>query len=180
MSMDQDVAPEEVKDYTKQIWIGVLAIFIFMVAIIAMQGDRVPLNSEVTTKHILIAFNGADPADRARALDLIQQLRQRLADGESFEKLAAQYSDDPGSASKGGYIGPQPRGTFADNYEKFVWSAPVNTVSDIIQTGFGFHLVVVTDRYISDADGYEKELEKRVLEERANQGSDTPEEKPAE
>jgi len=172
MSLENNDAPEDVKDYTKHIWIGILVAFVLMVAAIAMQGSRVPASSEVTTKHILIGFNRANPADRARALELVQSIRQRILNGESFDRLAEQYSDDPGSATKGGYIGPQPRGTFAENYEKFAWSAPLNELSDIIQTSFGFHLVIVTDRFISGTDQYEKDLERRALEERA--GGATP------
>ena len=167
MSLENEDAPKEVRDYTKLIWIGILVAFVVMIAAIAMQGGRKPPKSEVTTKHILIAFNATDPADRARALERIKEIRQRIVDGESFERLAEQYSDDPGSASKGGYVSPQVRGTFADNYEKFAWSAPLNELSDIIQTSFGFHLIVVTDRFISESEKYEQELEERVIEERA-------------
>tara|TARA_R110001592_G_scaffold139433_2_gene359391 strand:- start:232 stop:774 length:543 start_codon:yes stop_codon:yes gene_type:complete len=170
MSLDNDVTPEEPKDYTKHIWIGVISIFVLMLAIIAFQGDLRPTNSEVASKHILIGFNKADPADRSRALKLIQEIRQRVVDGENFESLARQYSDDPGSGSQGGYIPPQRRGTFEENYEKFVWSAPIGELSDIIQTSYGFHLIVVESRYISDADEYEQELDQRVQEERHGGG----------
>lgn len=172
MSLEKEEAPEEVKDYTKHIWIGVIVAFVVMVAVIAMQGDRNPATSVVSTKHILIMFNRADPADRSRALQLIQDIRQRIADGEDFGKLAAQYSDDPGTASKGGYLGPYPRGSLAEPYEEYAWNAPEDELSGVIETQFGFHLIVVTDRYISEADKYEQSLEERVQQERMKSGKD--------
>ena len=180
MSQNNDDMPDEQKDYTKHIWIGVLVALIVMIAAIALQGDRAPANSEVATKHILISFNRADPADRSRALERIQEVKQRLDSGERFETLASKYSDDPGSAGSGGYIPPQPRGTFQDSYEKYVWNAPVGEVSDIIQTTYGFHLVVVVDRYVSDADDYEHQLDLKLHEERTGGDDGDTEEKAAE
>ncbi|MCF6284896.1 MAG: peptidyl-prolyl cis-trans isomerase [Candidatus Hydrogenedentes bacterium] len=176
MSLENNNALEDPKDYTRHIWIGILVVVVAMIAVIAMQGDQIPSNSEVTTKHILIQFSKADPADRARALKRIQEIRQRILSGESFESLARQYSDDPGSAARGGFIPPQPRGTFEKNYDAYAWSADLDTLGEIIQTSHGFHLVVVTKRYISPADEYEQELDRRVSEERSgNRGSDSEE-----
>jgi parvulin-like peptidyl-prolyl isomerase len=179
MSQNNDDMPEEQKDYTKHIWVGVILALIVMIGAIAIQGDRSPANSEVATKHILVSFNRADPADRSRALERIQEVKQRLENGERFESLASQYSDDPGSAAAGGYIPPQPRGTFQDSYEKYVWSAPEGEVSDIIQTTYGFHLVVVVDRYISDADDYEHQLDLKLREERTGGNESDAEKKDA-
>lgn len=167
MIQEHDDTQQEPKDYTRHIWVGVLIAFVVMILAISLQKSPVPHTSLVTSKHILIRFNRADPADRARALERIQEARERILNGEPFESMAAQYSEDPGSGSKGGYIPPQPRGTFEDAYEKYVWSAPLNELSEIIQTNHGFHLVVVTERYISEGDRYEKELDQRVREERA-------------
>ena len=169
MSLENNDIPEEPKDYTKHIWIGVFVVVLLMIGAIALQGGRIPTNSEVSTKHILVAFNKSDPADRARALKLIQEIRQRIVAGESFESLARQYSDDVGTAAQGGYIPPQPRGTFDENYDEFAWSAPIGELSDIIQSTYGFHLVVVTKRYISPSDAYEQKLEQRVSEERIHE-----------
>jgi parvulin-like peptidyl-prolyl isomerase len=167
MSLDKDEVVEEVKDYTRQIWIAVFALFLIAIAVIAVQGDRRPANSEVTTKHILISYNRADPTERARAKQLAEELRQRIADGEDFGTLAAEYSDDPGTASKGGYLGPTERGSLAEPYDNFAWNAPIGELSEVIETSFGFHLIVVLDRYISDAEKYEEQLNERVREERS-------------
>jgi parvulin-like peptidyl-prolyl isomerase len=167
MTQEHDDTQQEPKDYTRHIWIGVLIAFVVMILAISLQKAPVPNTSVVTTKHILVRYNLADPSDRARALERIQEARERILNGESFEDMAAEYSEDPGSASKGGYISPQPKGTFSEAYEKYAWSAPLNELSEIVQTSHGFHILVVTDRYVSEGDRYEKELDQRVREERA-------------
>ena len=166
MEVNTDEVLEDPKDYTKHIWMGVLGAVVLMVAVIAFQGKQVPNSSEVNTKHILISFNPSDPADRTRALERIQDIRQQIVDGASFDKMAEKYSQDPVSAKIGGHIGPQPRGVFDDNYEKYAWEAPENQLSEIIQSKFGYHLIVVTNRYISPSDEYEKTLDERVRDTR--------------
>ena len=59
---------------------------------------------------------------------------------------------------------PSPRGTFADSFEEYVWTAPVGQLSDVVVTMHGFHLIVVEDRFIHEADLYDKELEQRAKE----------------
>ena len=54
--------------------------------------------------------------------------------------------------------------SFEPEFEKYVWSAPLGQLSDIIQTSNGFHLVVVIDRHVSEADAYETEIEHRADE----------------
>lgn len=157
-------ATQEPRDYIKYVWAGIGLLILVMLVLIISVGQRTPKRSEVRTKHILIEYNRTDPADRARALKLIQELRQRILDGENFEELAKKYSDDEVTAFRGGDIGYQPRGTMEDQYEEYAWEAPLNELGDIIQTSYGYHIIVVTDRYIAPGDAYEKELERRVNE----------------
>lgn len=155
---------EEPKDYTKRIWVGVVVLVSIMVAALWYIGRPNPNISMVRAKHILIAFSANDAADRARALDLISEIRERLLKGERFETLARRYSDDPGSRARGGDLNFLPKGSFAAEFEQYVWSAPIGQLSDIVATSFGFHLIVVTDRHLTDADRYEMELDERARE----------------
>lgn len=165
MAREHDNAMHDPKDYTRYVWAGVGLLLLVMIGLIMSLGQKAPQRSEVRTKHILIKFNSQDPADRARALKLTQELRQRILDGEDFDELAKKYSDDEFTAFRGGDVGFQPRGTMDDKYEDYAWEAPLDELSEIIPTGFGYHLIIVTDRYISPGDAYEKELEKRVVDE---------------
>jgi parvulin-like peptidyl-prolyl isomerase len=165
MTREYEENANEPKDYTRYLWLGILASVLLMIGLFAAVGERQPKRSEIRAKHILIKCNQQDPADRGRALKTARELRERIMKGESFEKLAKEYSEDPASAARGGDLGYNPKGTFMEQFEKYVWSAPLNELGEIVQTGHGFHLVVVTDRHISDADAYEAELERRAIEE---------------
>jgi parvulin-like peptidyl-prolyl isomerase len=118
-------------------------------------------SSQARVKHILVTFKQGDPVDRARALELINDLQRRLKNGDSFGKLAKQYSNDSFSSARGGDLGYQARGIYSKNFENYVWSAPIGQLSDIIETEHGFHIVEVTDRFVAKADEYEINLEKK-------------------
>lgn len=163
--MAEDFDPDhEPKDRTKLVWIGIVALVGLMVVALWAAGRPDPKASQVRARHILVTFNPADAADRARALDLITDLRQRLANGANFALVARDYSEDPGSASRGGDLGYAPRGVYAENFDKYCWTAPVGQLSDVVVTQHGFHLIEVTDRFISPADKFEQELEERARE----------------
>lgn len=155
---------EEPRDRTKLVWGGILALFVCMAGFMWWQGRPDPAISMVRAKHILIQYDANDPGDRQRALDLISSLRERIEAGERFERLARDYSDDPGSRQRGGDLQRQRRGIFDPNFEEYVWTAEVGELSDIVQSAFGFHLIVVTERHISDEDRYDFELDQRARE----------------
>ncbi|MBX7254875.1 MAG: peptidyl-prolyl cis-trans isomerase [Candidatus Hydrogenedentes bacterium] len=143
---------EEPKDRTKLIWLGVIVVFIGMLVVIWSYGRLKPHHSVVRAKHILISSSVANPAEQARALELAQDLRKRILAGEDFGKLAEKYSNDPQSASRGGDLGYVDKGTLTPGFEEYVWSAPVGQLSEVIKTSFGYHLIVVVDRIVSDID----------------------------
>jgi len=155
---------EEPKDRTKWMWLGVLALFAILVVVLLLTHRRERDATEVRAKHILIKFNANDAVDRARALELITDLRTRIGNGESFARLAKEFSNDGFSSPRGGDLGYYPKGDFEGEFERYVWIAPVGELSDVIQTSHGFHLVVVTDRRLSKADQYEMELERKAAE----------------
>lgn len=142
----------EPKDRTKLIWGFVLALICVMLAAIWWAGKLEPNTSVVRLKHILISYDASNPSDEARARDLIRSLRERILNGESFSKLAEEYSNDPGSARRGGDLGYLEMGSLAEPMEVFAWTAPIGQLSDVIKTQFGYHLAIVTDRRLSDVD----------------------------
>lgn len=155
LGLDIDAVAEG-RDYTKWIWFGVIALFVALGVVLYMSEGINPSVSIVRARHILIAFNDSDPTERAQALTKIREIRERVAQGEDFGKLARDYSNDPGSASKGGDLGYVQRSILDPKIDGYIWSAPVGQLSDIIQTKFGFHIVVVDDRRLSEADAFEE------------------------
>ena len=164
MTLDQEHV-EEPKDRTRLIWLIVVALFAAMIVALWLSGRTTPKRSMVHPKHILIGFDKNDPADRARALELITDLRERIVNGASFEAIAREYSDDDSTRGRGGDLGYQPKKHFLPAFEEVVWTIPVGELSPVFATKHGFHLVVVEDRYLSPGDQYEMELDERAREE---------------
>ncbi len=169
----------EGKDWTKWIWLGVIVLVGIMLVAMWRYGGVEPHSSVVKVRHILIAFDGKDPASRIRAHDQAKSIRERIIEGEDFGKLAKQYSNDPGSAARGGALPYATKGTYAEGFEELVWSAPVGKVNDIILTQHGFHIVVVDDRIISGLDAAAAEEERRI-QERATGSQQLPPSEPSE
>ncbi|NUM52557.1 MAG: peptidylprolyl isomerase [Candidatus Hydrogenedentes bacterium] len=143
---------EEPRDYTKLVWLGVIALFVVLGTILYLYSGANPQVSTVRLRHILVKFDEKDPAQRAQALTRIREIRKRILDGEDFGKLARDNSNDPGSASKGGDLGYVTKGMLAQAIDDYIWTAPIGQLSEIIHTQFGFHVVVVDDRQLSKVD----------------------------
>lgn len=174
MSLESNSAADEPRDRVRLLWIGVIVLAIVAAIVLWVINRTEPATSQVRVKHILVAFDRTDPEARSRAHETITRLRERIAAGESFEKLAREYSNDQFSAARGGDLGYVKRGTLSENVEKYVWDAPFNTLSDVIETPFGFHLVMVIDRFLSSADQYQRELEERVLRQMEDEKTAAP------
>lgn len=100
----------------------------------------------VRAQHILIGQRGDSEEQRAEQLEQARQLRDRIASGESFETLARQYSQDPGSASRGGDLGWFGRGQMVGPFEEAAFDAAVGELVGPVLTDFGYHLIRPTAR----------------------------------
>ena len=77
--------------------------------------------------------------DQAKAK--IAEIQQRLAKGESFEALAKEFSQDPGSAANGGDLGFAGQGVYDPVFETAVYALKQDQVSEPVRTSFGYHLI---------------------------------------
>lgn len=84
--------------------------------------------------------------ERAVARQRITEIRDRIERGEQFRSLAALYSQDPGSARKGGDLGYGSRGEWASEFESMAFGLPIGTLSPVFETQYGFHVLEVLDR----------------------------------
>lgn len=97
-------------------------------------------------RHILLAVPAsASEADASAALDKIKAIRARITSGESFDKVATEVSEDPGSKTKGGDLGLVERGIMDPAFEEAGFALAVNTVSEPVRSRFGYHLIEVTE-----------------------------------
>ena len=76
----------------------------------------------------------------------LNALRQRIVNGEKFETLAILYSEDPGSAKKGGELGLTKRGSWYPEFEAAAFSLKPGEISEIIETEAGYHIIQFINR----------------------------------
>lgn len=108
--------------------------------------DSLPgVKAAVHLRHILLNVNAGEAAVKA-ARAKIDTLLQRVRNGEDFAKLARLYSEDPGSAAKGGELGFIQRGDFVKEFEETAFALQPNVISDVVRTQFGFHIIQLIDR----------------------------------
>jgi foldase protein PrsA len=91
--------------------------------------------TQVCAAHILVET-------RAEADDL----KDQLDNGGDFAALATEFSLDPGSGANGGDLGCASPSGFVGPFAEATLTAEIDTVTDPIETEFGFHLIVVNDR----------------------------------
>jgi peptidyl-prolyl cis-trans isomerase SurA len=73
-------------------------------------------------------------------------IRQRILDGENFATLAVLYSEDPGSATRGGDIGWVSKSDIDPEYAKAAFGLKKGSVSKIVESSFGYHIIQCLDR----------------------------------
>ncbi len=73
-------------------------------------------------------------------------LRKRIIEGESFATLAVLYSEDPSTAPKGGEVGFRNRSDFVQEFADVAFSLKQKTVSPIVETEYGFHIIQLIAR----------------------------------
>ncbi|WP_018925425.1 SurA N-terminal domain-containing protein [Pseudomonas umsongensis] len=105
----------------------------------AYQKETANLSEQRRAAHILIEVN--DKVTEAQAKAKIEEVQARLAKGESFEALAKEFSQDPGSANNGGDLGFAGPGVYDPAFEKALYSLAKDQVSEPVRTDFGFHLI---------------------------------------
>lgn len=90
-------------------------------------------------RHILILFNDDEAAAETKATDLLA----RVNAGESFEELAAEFSEDGGTAAQGGDLGTMTRSQLPGDLGSAIFAMAEGEVGGPIKTDFGFHVVRV-------------------------------------
>jgi hypothetical protein len=121
----------------------------------AATGPSEPLaetNEErIKASHLLISYRGALRAapnivrSREEAFTRAQEALRRAQEGESFEALVEEYSDDLGSAARGGDLGEFRRQDMVAEFSEAAFKLEPGQLSDMIESQFGFHVILRTE-----------------------------------
>ena len=97
--------------------------------------DIPPTEEQVFARHILV-----ETEEEANAA------YERLQNGEDFATVAAEVSQDTGSAARGGELDWQPRSFFVKEFSDAAFSQEIGEIGKPVKTEFGYHIIQVIAR----------------------------------
>jgi peptidyl-prolyl cis-trans isomerase C len=101
---------------------------------------------DVHVRHIVVRFaDHPDPERKLVARRKIDQARQEILGGKEFAEVARAYSED-GLAASGGDLSYIRRGHMPPEFDQVAFSLKAHTLSDVVETKHGYHLIEVLDR----------------------------------
>ena len=123
------------------------------------------LLEDVDVSHILIRLNAnPTPADTIAAYTKAMTAYKRVTNGESFEKIAVEFSEDPTVQENKGRLGFITGMVVVYPFEKTAYTTPVGQVSAPIRTRFGYHIIKVHDKRKTQGERLVAHILKRIPE----------------
>jgi peptidyl-prolyl cis-trans isomerase SurA len=136
-----------------------------LIAVRDRRGDQSVVITEYKARHILIKPDAVRSLEKAE--QLAQNVRRELEGGAEFADLARRFSEDPLSAAKGGDLGWVRADQLVPGFANVMTQLPLNTLSGVTKSRFGFHLIEVLDTRESDiSEEQMKDRARRILTER--------------
>ena len=130
-----------------------------LIAVRDRRGDQSVVVTEYKARHLLIKPDAVRSLEKAE--QLAQNVRRELEGGAEFADLARRFSEDPLSAAKGGDLGWVRADQLVPGFANVMTQLPLNTLSDVTKSRFGFHLIEVLDTRESDIS--EEQMKDRAL-----------------
>jgi peptidyl-prolyl cis-trans isomerase SurA len=115
-----------------------------IVRVAEKKTEETHLVKQTLASHILLKTN--EVVTDAEAEKRLQQIRERLLNGEDFAELAKAHSEDTGSAIEGGSLGWTSPGVMVPEFEEKMNALAEGEISEVFQSRFGWHLIKVEDR----------------------------------
>lgn len=129
ITKDVQVTPSEVKAFYRSI-----------------PEDSIPMVSPQFEIAQIVKRPPVSINEKLEVKDRLYQIRKRILNGESFSTMAVLYSEDPGSAKKGGELGFVGKGEFAPEFEAVAFNLKDGEISEVVETEFGFHIIQLIER----------------------------------
>jgi peptidyl-prolyl cis-trans isomerase SurA len=129
ITKDVNITPSEVTAYFKK-----------------LPKDSIPEISSEIEVGMIMKIPVIGDADKQVCIDRLKSFKERIKKGDDFSTLAVLYSEDPGSAKKGGELGMFKRGDMRVEFEAAAFKLKPGEVSDVVETEDGFHIIQMIER----------------------------------
>lgn len=124
----------------------------------------------IKARHILIKVDkSASEEDKKQARKKAEDILSKIKAGEDFAKLASEFSDDPGSKSKGGDLDFFARGRMVKPFEDAAFALKPGEVSGIVESPFGYHIIKVDETKDAGVEPYDTakdKIKQKLVQER--------------
>jgi peptidyl-prolyl cis-trans isomerase SurA len=133
ITSDVSISPREVKEFFEK-----------------TPEDSLPyINSKIGLQQIVV-YPEITEADKKKTFNQLETIRKQIESGDkTFRSMAAVYSQDPGSRSKGGEIKAS-RGQMVKEFEATAFSLKPGELSQVFETEYGFHIMLMEERLGDD------------------------------
>lgn len=102
---------------------------------------------ELTVRHVVrLVEPGAPEAERAEARRVAAEVERRARAGEEFAALAAEYSEEPGAAERGGLLQPGREGSWVEPFWAAARALRPGETSPVVETEYGYHVLRLEGR----------------------------------
>jgi len=118
-----------------------------------------------SVRHILFVTRGKSDAEKAGIKKQALKVLALAKSGRNFKSLVKKYSEDPGSKNNDGLYENFKRGEMVKPFEDAAFTLPVGSISNLVETQFGYHIIKVVDRK-KETKSYEQvkdQLKKELL-----------------
>ncbi|MGB6200512.1 MAG: peptidyl-prolyl cis-trans isomerase [Candidatus Acidiferrales bacterium] len=117
--------------------------------------DKYHIDDRVHVAHILFKTVGKTDAEVAEIQKTAEAVDEKAKHGGDFGALAKQYSEDT-TKDAGGDLGWIVRGQTVPEFEQAAFSLPVGSVSDLVRTQYGFHIIHVIERQMARTQSFDE------------------------
>jgi peptidyl-prolyl cis-trans isomerase SurA len=121
---------------------------IHIVQLVEVRGASTQSELQSLVRHILVQPSRIRTEEETR--ELIEEVHQKLLDGEDFADLARQHSEDPGSALNGGDLGWTSGTEFVPEFREAIAATPTGELSAPFRSQYGWHVLEVVERREQD------------------------------
>ena len=123
------ITPSEVRQYFKN-----------------LQADSIPTLDEEIEYEQIVLYPTIKEQEKLAVKEKLNELRERILKGDKFSTLAVLYSEDPGSATKGGELGFVGRADLVPEFAAVAFKLKDGEVSKIVETEYGYHIIQLIER----------------------------------
>lgn len=127
------------------------------------------VDESIRASHILLMTEGKSEDEKIALKQKAEDVRTELRGGGDFATLAKEYSEDAGTADKGGDLGWVTRGQMVPSFEKASFALTAGEMSEVISTEYGYHIIKVHEQqgaHFQSLGEVREEVRQALVEER--------------